>query len=196
MSSSGDRSCTCSTRSAMSSTNGSSMADANRVGSPSTAYDRQRARRVQRALDPAGHDDVGQVDHVVAVDVGDEQCVQLVCHGPGLGETDHGATACVELQRDLAVANEHAGAGPTRGRVGHTGAGEGDGRGGHRRCCVSMPRSRTSEPSSWPKQATSTSLLTTPVLLRARRPTRRACRRRAARRLRAASAAWRAGRRT
>ncbi len=72
--------------------------------------DAQRARAVQLLLDPPRHDDVGQVDEVVAVHVRDE-------HGGHVGRADarldhpqRGGATRIELQCHVAAAHHRAGA--------------------------------------------------------------------------------------
>ncbi len=92
--------------------------------------DDERARADELLLDPPGHGDVGQSHHVVAVHVGQEHGGEGVGWGAGLHQAHDGRAAGVELQGDLAVADERAGAGAPRPGVGHAGAGEDD-LGGH-----------------------------------------------------------------
>ena len=84
-----------------------------RAATPSGATT-TRARRLQLLLDPARHGDVGQVDDVVAVHVRDEQRVELGRLDAGIEEAQHRGSARIELQRDVAVADERAGARGTR----------------------------------------------------------------------------------
>ena len=61
--------------------------------------DRQGARRAERPLDPARHGHIGKIHHVVGVHVGDEQGVEAGRMDTGLGQTQDGAPAGVELER-------------------------------------------------------------------------------------------------
>jgi hypothetical protein len=87
-------------------------------GLPLDGHDRQRRRGVERRLHPAGHHEVGEVDDVVAVGVGEEDGVELVRLAAGVGEAEDGAAPGVELERGGAVPHEHPGAGPPRARGG------------------------------------------------------------------------------
>ena len=94
--------------------------------------DRERTGRVQRALDPSRHHEIGEIDEVIAVHVRDEHRVELVRGGPDLGQPQDRSPPRVELERGLTVADENAGPAASRRRMRHAGTGEGDGRRGHR----------------------------------------------------------------
>jgi hypothetical protein len=64
---------------------------------------------MHRLLDPARHRDVGEVDDVVAVDVGEEHRRQLVGCDSGFCESDDRSTAGIKLQRNVTIAHEHSG---------------------------------------------------------------------------------------
>ena len=73
------------------------------------AHDLEWATRMHRLLDPARHRDVGEVDDMVAVDVGEEHRRQLVGCDSCFCEADDRSATSVELQRDVTTAHEHSG---------------------------------------------------------------------------------------
>ena len=73
--------------------------------------DDERAGPDELLLDPPGHGDVGQPHDVVAVHVGQEHRGERVRWRARLHEAHDRRAAGVELQRDVAVADEHAGPG-------------------------------------------------------------------------------------
>ena len=102
--------------------------------------DRERTGRVQCALDPPGHDEIGEVDEVVAVHVRDEHRVELVCRGARLGEPQNCPASGIELEDRFTMADENARPRSTRRRMRHTGAGQRDGRRGHRLVPICPPK--------------------------------------------------------
>ena len=102
------------TRRARSSSYGSSMRRTKRAATPSGATTTSGPERHELLLDPPGHGDVGQAHHVVAVHVGEEHRGERVRRRAGVHQPHDGRAAGVELQRDVAVADEHAGAGGAR----------------------------------------------------------------------------------
>lgn len=84
---------------------------------------------MERLLNPAGERNIGKINDVITVHVCQEDRMELVRFDPRLDESDHRSTTCVELQRDITVSNEYAGAGPSGGGVGNAGSREGDSRG-------------------------------------------------------------------
>jgi hypothetical protein len=93
-------------------------------------HDHQRTGGRQLLLDPPGHGHVGQADHVVAVHMGHEQRGEGVRFGPRLDQAQDRGPAGVELQGDVAAADQRAGPGASRTGVGHAGPRD-DHLGGH-----------------------------------------------------------------
>ena len=84
----------------------------------------KRAGARELLLDPTRHRDVGQSHDVVAVHVRQEQRGKRMRRCPRLHQPHDRGAAGVELQRDFAVAHQHAGTGAARPRMRHSRPGE------------------------------------------------------------------------
>ncbi len=96
---------------------------------------------MQLREDPPSEDDVGEVDHVVAVHMRDEQRGERVRGCTRLGQPQHRRPPGVELERDVAVPHERARSrSPGRGqRDARSGEGDGGGRETHACCPTVQP---------------------------------------------------------